>query len=72
MVCPQHVWQLVYPFSLCLIQPFFQSIDYDFVDSFRLPIPLWIGWGEVSVLDAQLAAIPLKCFTIKLKPVVRD
>ena len=42
--------QLLHPFSFDIIQPLLTSINYYFVDSFSLPIPLRIGQSEISIL----------------------
>ena len=66
------MWQLFYPFSICIIQPLLKSIHYDLIDNLGLSIPLWVSRSEISICNAQVTAIPPKGFTIKLKTVVRD
>ena len=67
-----NMWQLFHPPSLCVIQPFLESIHYDLVNSLGLPIPLGVGWGRISIRDPQFTTIPPKGLTIKLKTIVRD
>ena len=66
------MWQLFHPFSLRIIQPFFESIYYDLVNSLILSIPLGISWYRVSIHNSQIAAISPEGFAIKLKAVVQD
>ena len=66
------MWYLIHQFSLCLIQPLFKFIYYDLVDSFDLPISLWIGWSGISILYTQVKTVFLKGFAIKLKAIIRD
>ena len=66
------MWQVFYPFSLCIIQPLLQSIHYDLIDSLGLSIPLWISQGGIPILNAQVTTVPPESFTIKLKTIVRD
>ena len=72
MVCPKDVWQFFHPFSLCVVQPLFKPINYNLINSFNLPIPLWICRGEISICYAQITTIPPESLTIKLQSVVRD
>ena len=72
MICPKDVWQFFHPLSLYVVQPLFKPTNYDFIDSFDLPIPLWICWGRISVGYAQITAIPPESLAIKLQSVVRD
>ena len=51
------MWQLFHPFTLYIIQPLLESIQYDFIDSLNLSIPLWICRGGVHILDAQITTI---------------
>jgi len=66
------MWQFFHPFSLCVVQPLFKPTNYDLVDSFGLPIPLWICRGGIFICYAQVTAIPLEGLAIKLQFVVRD
>ena len=40
------MWKLVYPFSLCIIQPLLESIHYGLINSLDLPIPLGVSWSR--------------------------
>ena len=66
------MWQFFHPLSLCVVQPLFKPTNYDLVDSFSLPIPLWICRGGISICYVQITAIPLEGFTIKLQSIIRD
>ena len=57
---------------LCVIQPLFKPTNYDLVDNFSLPVPLWICWGGISVCYAQITTIPSKGLAIKLQSIIRD
>ena len=48
------------------------SIHYNLIDSFSLPISLWIGWSGISILYPQITIVLLESFPIKLKTIVRD
>ena len=48
------------------------STHYNLVDSFSLPISLWIGWGGISILYPQIRTVLPESFAIKLKAIVRD
>ena len=65
-----NMWQLFHPPSLCVIQPFLESIHYDLVNSLGLPIPLGVGWGRISIHNSQLATVPR--FAIELEAVVQN
>ena len=54
------------------MQPLFKSIHYDLVDSFSLPISLWIGWSGISILYPQIKTVLPESFAIKLKAIIRD
>ena len=62
--------EFFYPSPLCLIQSFLQSVHYDLVHGFDLPISLRVGGGGISVNDSKLAAILPKVLTIELKTIV--
>ena len=57
---------------LCVIQPLFKPTNYDLVDNFSLPVPLWICWGGISVCYTQITTIPSKGLAIKLQSIIRD
>ena len=63
--------QLFYPFSLCIIQPLFESIHYDLIDNLGLSIPLWISRGGIPIRNAQVTTVPFESIAIKLKTIVR-
>ena len=48
------------------------SIHYDLVDSFDLPISLWIGWSGISILYPQVRAVFPEGSAIELKAIIRD
>ena len=66
------MWELFHPSPLCIDQPPFQAVHYDFVHSLGLPISLGVGRSGISVCDSKLAAEFPEVFTIKLKTVVQD
>ena len=60
-----------YPLSLCIIQSLFKPAHYDIIDSFGLPISLWIGWSGISILYTQIKTVFPEGFAIKLKAIIR-
>ena len=60
------------PFTLWIVQSLLESIDYDFIDSLGLSVPLWIDRSQVPILDMQFTTVPYENFVIKLKPIVWD
>ena len=62
--------EFFYPSPLCLVQSFLQSVHYDLVHGFDLPISLRVGGGGISVNDSKLAAILPKVLIVELKPIV--
>ena len=66
------MWQLLYPFSLYVVQPLFKPTHYDLIDNFSLSISLWICRGRISIYYAQVTAIPPKGLAIELKTIVQD
>ena len=57
---------------LCIIQSLFKSAHYDLIDSFGLPISLWIGWSGISILYTKIRTIFPEGFAIKLNAIIRD
>ena len=66
------MWQFFYPFSFCIIQPLLKPIDYYFVNSFSLPIPLRISRSRISVSYSQVRTVLPKGIAIKLKSIIQD
>ena len=66
------MWQFFHPFSFCVIQPLLKPIDYYFVNSFSLPIPLRISRSRISVSYTQVRTVLPKGIAIKLKSIIRD
>ena len=66
------MWQFLHPFFLCIIQPLFKFIHYDLVDSFSLPISLWVGWSGISILYPHVRVVFPGDSVIKLKAIIRD
>ena len=66
------MWQFFYPFSFCIVQPFFKPTHYDLIDSFSLSILLWIHQGGISIRYAQVTVVPPEGFTVELKSIVYD
>ena len=72
LICPQDMWQLFHPFSLCIIQPLLESIHYDLIDNLGLAILLWISWDGIPIRNALVIIVPPEGFAIKLKTIVQD
>ena len=66
------MWQFFHPSSLRIIQPLFQPVDYDFVNSFSLSFILWVSKSGILVCNSQVTVVSLKGLAIKLKVVVQD
>ena len=66
------MWQFLHPFFLCIIQHFLNSIHYDLIDSFGLPVSLWIGWSGISIPYPQVRTVFPKDFAIELKSIIWD
>ena len=66
------MWQFLHPPSLRIIQPFLESIHYDYVNSLDLSIPLGISWSRISICNPQFTVVSPEGVTIKLKAIVRD
>ena len=64
--------QFLHPSSFRIIQPFLESVHYDFVNSLGLTIPPGVSWGRVSIRNSQITAVSPERFAIKLKSIVRD
>ena len=62
--------EFFYPSPFCLVQSFLQSVHYDLVHGFDLPISLRVGGGGISVNDSKLAAILPKVLTVELQTIV--
>ena len=71
-ICPQDVWQFFHPFSLRIIQPLFQPVDYNFVNSFSLSITLGVSRSGIPVCNSQVTTVSPEGLAIKLKADVRD
>ena len=66
------MWQLFYQFTLGIIQPLFESIYYDLIDSLNLSIPLRISQGGILIRNSQVTIVPPEGLTIKLKVIIRN
>ena len=66
------MWKFFRPSSLPIIQPLFQLIDYDFVNSFSLSITLEVSRNGIPVCNSQVTVVSPKGLAIKLKAVVLD
>ena len=66
------MWQFFHPSSLRIIQPLFQLVDYDFVNSFSLSITLGVSRSGIPVYNSQVTVVSPEGLAIKLKAVVRD
>ena len=66
------MWQFFHPFSFCIIQPLLKPINYYFVNSFSLPIPLRISRGRISISYTQIWTVLPKGIAIKLKSIIWD
>ena len=66
------MWQFFHPSSFRIIQPLFQPVDYDFVNSFSLSITLRVSRSGILVCNSQVTAVSPKGVVIKLKVVVQD
>ena len=64
--------QFLHSSFFCIVQPFLESVHYDFVNSLGLSIPLRVSWGGVPICNPQIIAISPEGFAITLKPIVRD
>ena len=62
--------EFFYPSPLCLVQSLLQSVHYDLVHGFDLPISLRVGGGGISVDDSKLVAILPEVFTVELQTIV--
>ena len=66
------MWQLFHLSFLRIIHSLFQPIDYDFINSLALSIPLGVGRSGISVCNSEVTTVSPEGFTIKLKAVIRD
>ena len=66
------MWQFFHPSFLHIIQPLFQPIDYDIVNSLSLSISLGVGRSGIPVCNSQVTAVSLEGLAIKLKAVIYD
>ena len=66
------MWKFFRPSSFPIIQPLFQPVDYDFVNSFSLSITLEVSRSGIPVCNSQVTAVSPEGLTIKLKAVVLD
>ena len=66
------MWQLFYPSSLRVVQPFFESAHYDLVNSLGLSISLRISWNGIPICDTKITTVSPKGFAVELKAIVRD
>ena len=64
--------QFLHSSFFCIVQPFLESVHYDFVNSLGLSIPLRVSWGGVPICNPQIIAISPEGFVIKLKSIVQD
>ena len=64
--------QLFHPFSFRVIQPLLKPIDYYFVNSFSLPIPLRISQSRIFVFYTQVRTVLPKGIAVKLESIIRD
>ena len=62
--------QFFHPFSFRIVQPLFQSIDYNLINSFGLSISLRVGRGGIPIYNSQATTISSESFAIKLKVIV--
>ena len=58
--------------SLRIVQPLFQPIDYNLINSFGLSISLRVGRGGIPICNSQATTISSEGFAIKLKAIVQD
>ena len=66
------MWQFFHPFSFRVIQSLLKPIDYCLVNSFSLPIALWIGGSGISVSYTQFRTIFSKGIAIELESIIRN
>ena len=66
------MWQLFHSSSLRIIQPLFQPIDHDLINSLGLSISLEVGRSEIPICNSQVITISPESLTIKLKVVIQD
>ena len=66
------MWHFFCPLSLCVVQPLFKPTNYDLVDSFGLPIPLWIDRAGIFICYAHIIVIPPEGLAIELRSIVQD
>ena len=66
------MWQFFHPSSLRIIQPLFQPIDYDLINSLGLSISLEVGRNGIHVCNSQVTIVSPKGLAIKLKIVIQD
>ena len=64
--------EFFHPFSLCIIQPLFYPVNYDFIYSLGLLVSLGVGRSGISVRNSKVAVVFPKGLAIKLKAIVRD
>lgn len=62
--------QFVYPLALCLVQPLFQPVHYNFVGGLSLFIALGISRCRIPVLYSQFTTVSLKDFVVQLEAIV--
>ena len=60
------MWQLIYQFSLFIIQPLLESIHYDLINSLCLSISLWVSRGGIPIV------MPRSQQYLQLKTIVRN
>ena len=63
---------IIHPSSLHIIQPFFQPIDNDLINSLSLSISLRVGRSGILVCNSQIITVSPKGIAIKLKAIIRD
>ena len=61
---------IIHPSSLHIIQPFFQPIDYDLINSLDLSISLGVGRSGILICNSQVTTVSPKGLAIKLKAVI--
>ena len=66
------MWQLFHPSSLHIIQPLFQPIDHDLMNSLSLSVSLEVGRSGIPVCNSQVTSVSPEGLVVKLEAIIRD
>ena len=66
------MWQLFHSSSLRIIQPLFQPIDHDLINSLGLSVSLGVGKSGILVCNSQVTIVSPEGLAVKLEAIIRD